>query len=266
MSLRWNGSVLGRQNLPTNDLANGAWSLRSQSLWRSNIATWPRQFVPITTNRILHIDPSRASTVTLNGGTVSAITDLSSSPKTVNQTTAARQPLYTINARNGLNALFFTAANTNFLNTDSITIPASHTVFMVFNRATSAIVSMGIGAASVATRYSFAWLSDNVQYSQTNTSFSQLQGANTSTGWFYVTMRRNGTTQLRYRRNGTTIADITTGTHITSAASGSWNAIGQDFASRFHQGFMGELIVYDTNLSDSDVDSVESYLATKWGF
>jgi hypothetical protein len=42
MSLRLNGSVLGKRNVPTATLATGAWSLRAQSLYRrDNI--WPRR-------------------------------------------------------------------------------------------------------------------------------------------------------------------------------------------------------------------------------
>jgi hypothetical protein len=42
MSLRLNGSVLGKRNVPTADLATGAWNLRAQLLYRrDNI--WPRR-------------------------------------------------------------------------------------------------------------------------------------------------------------------------------------------------------------------------------
>jgi hypothetical protein len=42
MSLRLNGSVLGKRNVPTATLATGAWNLRAQSLYRrDNI--WPRR-------------------------------------------------------------------------------------------------------------------------------------------------------------------------------------------------------------------------------
>jgi hypothetical protein len=255
--MRWNGSVLGRRQPE----GAGLWSLRAQAVLRQS-NDWPYPIgLPVTSNLILHIDPSRADTVTLNNGYVSAITDLSGTGKTINQTTAARQPSYILNARNGLNAIGFNAGLTQFLNTTSITIPASHTVFHVFRRPQSGVNSFSIASGD---RYTAFWFTDNNTYQWSNADFTTHGTANTSTGWFYSTTRRNGTTQMRVRRNGSTVADVTTGAGITNAASGSWSLIGNN-AIYYMQGELGEVIVYNASLSDSDVTSVESYLAAKWG-
>lgn len=256
MSLRWNGGVLGKPAFPN----TGMWSLPAHS----NLVQrkrWPYP-LPVTSNLILHIDASNANTVTLNGTSVSAITDLSTSGLTVDQTTAARQPAYTINARNGRNAITFTGSSQHFLNLTSTTIPASHTVFHVVNRTAAGTILFGIGSTSVA-QNSLLWSSDNATYQNSNGTIVSFGSANPSVGWFYITTRRNGTTQLRMRRNGTTLADVTTGTGITNAASGSWSAIARN-NSFYTTGSIGEIIAYDTNLSDSDIDLVEAYLAAKW--
>ena len=250
--MRWNGSVIGRKQAE----GKGAWSLRSHCVLRQG-NDWPYPIgVPITSNLIFHIDASRPETVTLNGGYVSKILDLSSSPKTVDQTTAANQPLYVPNAQNGLNAMLFDLGYSHSLNVTSTTIPASHTMFWVFRRSSG---EQAISLAS-ASRYSY-W------YHPTNTIFQDSNGQTSGTpssphgGWFYGTTRRNGTTQIRLRRNGTTVNDATSG---LSAASGSWDRIGLFSTTSFSRCLIGEIIAYDTNLSDGDVDSVESYLATKW--
>ena len=257
--MRWNGSVMGRRH----DNGRGLWYLRAQGVLRQ-ANDWPYPVnLPIMSNLILWIDPSNASSVTLNGATVSSILDLSSSAKTVNQTTAANQPEYIVNAKNGLNAMRHIGGIQQFLSITSTAIPASHTVFTVIRRPIAAIESHGIGGGT-SQLFPFTWFTDNLLYTASNGSLVSVGSASTATGWFYITSRRNGTTQIRLRRNGTTVGDVTSGTAVTNAASGNWTHIGYR-GGVYNNSEVGEIIAYDTNLSDSDVDSVESYLATKWG-
>jgi hypothetical protein len=69
MSLRLNGSVLGKRNVPTATLATGAWSLRAQSLYRrDNI--WPRR------------DPDAVAFAAASGATdIDAISDFAKGVK-----------------------------------------------------------------------------------------------------------------------------------------------------------------------------------------
>jgi hypothetical protein len=218
--------------------------------------------LPVTAGLIFHLDASEASSVTLNGSNVSAIADLSSVGVSVTQVTSARQPAYVTAGLNGLNVMRFTAASAHFLDVASITIPASHTVFVVINRGTAGINSIALGRVAGG-RYSTWWYNDNVAYQQSNANFTTHGTANTSTGAFVMTTRRNGTSQIRVRRNGTTVADVTTGGGVTSAASGTWDCLGRD-GGTYSTGDIGEVIAYDASLSDGDVDSVEAYLTAKW--
>jgi hypothetical protein len=258
MGLRWNGGVLGKPAFPN----TGMWSLPSQ-LDRRQRSRWPIP-LPVTANRIFHIDASQPSTVTLNGSNVSAITDLSASAVTCDQSTAARQPAYVRDVRNGRNVIRFTSASQHFFNLN-ITIPASHTVFTVWSR--DAIANANIGLGNSPDRYPYIWWTDNTIYQQSNGTATTMIGATNGNaiGWFYFTTRRNGTTSIRTRRNGLNQTDVTTGGGVTSAASGSWiyiNRIGS--SPSYGQQDIGEIIVYDTNLSDADIDLVEGYIAAKW--
>jgi hypothetical protein len=69
MSLRLNGSVLGKRNVPTATLATGAWNLRAQSLYRrDNI--WPRR------------DPDAVAFAATSGATdIDAISDFAKGVK-----------------------------------------------------------------------------------------------------------------------------------------------------------------------------------------
>jgi hypothetical protein len=259
MSLRWNGGVLGKPAFPN----TGMWSLPSQ-LDRRQRSRWPIP-LPVTANCIFHIDASQPSTVTLNGSNVSAITDLSASAVTCDQSTAARQPAYVRDVRNGRNVLRFTSASQHFFNLN-ITIPASHTVFTVWSRDDRQNANIGLGNSP--DRYPHIWWTDQAIYQQSNgTATTQTTGGRNNanaTGWFYFTTRRNGTTSIRARQNGVNF-DVTTGAGVTSAASGSWIYIGRIGSSpSYGQQDIGEIIVYDTNLSDADINLVEGYIAAKW--
>jgi hypothetical protein len=265
MANRWTGSVIGKSP----SVPRGIWNLFAHSVYRGSGA-WP---IPLTVTGglILHIDASLASSVTLNGSSVSAITDLSPSAYTIDQTTAANQPSYVTGERNGRNVLRFNAASSHFLNTSSITIPSSYTSFRVFRRDAFGIHSHGIGNSSGSPndRYDAYWFTDNNTYQKSNASATTHGSANTSTGWFYVTTRRNGTSSVLVRRNGSSVANITSGTGVTNAASGSWSRIGSandGSTIRFTEGDIGELLIYDRSLSDQEVTDVESYLSGKWGF
>lgn len=264
MSLRWNGGNLGKPAFPN----TGMWSLPSQ-LVRRQSSRWPIP-LPVTANLILHIDASQPSTVTLNGSNVSAITDLSPSAKTVDQTTSARQPEYIRAARNGRNSIRFTTASQHFFNVTSTTIPASHTVFTVFRRYRNNLATIGLG--NDPDRYPHIWWTDGNNYQQSNSNatshgampLSQSTTAN-AREWIYLTTRRNGTTEIIFRRNGITTSTVTTGGGVTSAASGSWVYIGRIGSSpSYAEADIGEILAYDTNLSDADIDLVEGYIAAKW--
>lgn len=259
MSLRWNGGVLGKPAFPN----TGMWSLSSQAELRQR-SRWPIP-LPVTANLIFHIDASQPSTVTLNGSNVSAVTDLSPNAYSVTQTTAARQPAYVRNVRNGRNVIRFTSASQHFFDISSITIPASHTVFTVWSRDGHNFANIGLGNSPDL--YPHIWWTDANTYQRSNgsaTTHTLVPNSN-ATGWFYHTTRRNGTTNIRVRRNAVNTADVTSGTGVTNAASGSWIYISRiSSAPSYGQQDIGEIIVYDTNLSDADIDLVEGYIAAKW--
>jgi hypothetical protein len=218
-------------------------------------------------NLIFWIDASQEGTVNVDGGRVAAITDLSTNAYTVQQLTTANRPAYLIAERNGLNVMRYTAASNHFLRVTTNAIPASHTVFFVFQRPASGTRSIGLGASvssGGAARYPFWWDVDNVIYQNNNGSLT-THGSSTNTGWFYATTRRTGTTQVRIRRNGTTISTLTTGGGVTSPSSGNWALIGSAEGSATG-GDIAEIIAYSTALSDDEILQVEDYLARKWGF
>ena len=71
--------------------------------------------------------------------------------------------------------------------------------------------------------------------------------------------------------NGFLWKDGSPGSIASSASSGNFNVtkygIGNlaNPTSEFWRGYIGEVIIYNTSLSDTDRQNVETYLAQKWG-
>jgi hypothetical protein len=276
------GGYIGFNRVPAaagvNSAASGVWTLReAEALKRAG--TWPGSFVnPLSISGLqLWLDASDASTLfdaTTGGSLVAADggvarwEDKSGNARHATQGTEANRPLRKTAQQNGLDALSFDGSNDRMV-LSSITIPASHSVFQVYQRNTSGIQSFGLASTSGAGSppYPSLWFTDNILYQVSNADFTTHGTANTNTGYFLVSTIRNGTTSVLLRRNGADVASVTTGAGVTSAASGSWNAIAvrdAGFQNR-HTGNLCEIIVYDSALSDTNREAVETYLLAKWG-
>lgn len=259
--MSWNGSTLGKLNLPTATSGKGIWSLRSQGTYKQ-ANRWPLKIAAFE-NCFLWFDASNTSTVTLNGSNVVAITDLALQ-NIASQPIAARQPEYITAAKNGLNVMRFTAGNSHFLHLNQSAFPASHTMFAVIQRSATSTRQFILGNIDDF-RFSHLWNSNGARTHQSNSSASVTFGTddNTSTGWYYLTLRRDGTSSIQWRANGSTVATITTGTGVTNAANASFGTIGRT-QTFYTSGDIGEVIAFNASLSDADRDSIEAYLAAKW--
>lgn len=166
--------------------------------------------------------------------------------------------------------------------TPGFSIPQSFTTFAVFNRPDIGVNSLPLGSAfdspSLAShqgsRYAPGLFIDNRLYQQSNSTFTTHQ-LNSFTGLAVMGMTRVGTTSATVRINGLPPSTVTTGSGVTSPASGSWGGVGADVAGttaanqgnqiiRPHRDAIHEVIVYDRALSDSETLAVTRYLAAKW--
>jgi hypothetical protein len=258
-----------------NSEAGGIWTLRDAERFK-RAGTWPSaSAVPQQISGLqLWLDAADASTLfdATSGGSLVAADggvarweDKSGNARHATQGTSGNRPLRKTNQQNALGALLFDGSN-DTLTLPSITIPASHTVFSVFVRATASIHSIALGSEveEGVTRYGAWWFNDNVVYIKTNDDFSTHGSASTSTGAFLLVDTRTATTSVVTRRNGAQLASVTSGNAVTNAASGTWTHVGSVGAT-VHSGNLCEIIVYNSALSDTDRATVESYLMTKWG-
>jgi hypothetical protein len=250
------------------------WTLREAEAMR-RAGTWPTagNVVAAIAGLQLWLDASAPETLfdaTTGGslvaadGSVARWEDKSGNGRHATQSTSGNRPLRKTNQQNGLGALLFDGSN-DTLALPSVTIPASHTVFSVFVRATASIHSIALGSEVEPgnVRYSAWWFTDNIVYSNSNGQFSTHGNASTSTGAFVMVDTRTATTSVVTRRNGSQLASVTSGSAVTNSASGTWTHVGS-VGSTVHSGNLCEIIVYNTALSDTDRAAVESYLMTKW--
>ena len=277
--MRGRGGFIGANVTPAasnaNSAASGVWTVReAESLKRAG--TWPIA-LPSEFNVGLQLWLDAAAPETLfnatTGGSLVAADgavarweDRSGNGRHATQATSGSRPLRKDAVRNGRNVLRFDGSS-SFFSLSPIAIPASYSAFFVFSRPSQDAHSIIIGntqALAADNRYLAWWFSDNVVYSKSNADFSTHGAASTTTGAFLVSDIRNGTTSVATRRNGLALATVTTGNAISNATTGNLDSVGRNQGA-YITGDIGEIVLYDSALSDTDRSAVESYLMTKWG-
>lgn len=232
----------------------------------------PRGFTPLSIAGLgMWWDASVASSVTLNGSTVSQWSDLSGNGRHLLQPTASLQPTYTINARNGLNALTMGASGTDMHTSTS----AATQLFSVTSQSIFwALISPT--AQNVQARvYTQIVTGQTNDFSGTNFMIPPYLPALTQCSVFAAGATRNtvnftaGTPLvMSFVHNGTTASNrLNRGTAATSNftlnTSIGMARIGS--GANTTRGTLCEVIVYNNvALGEADRTAVERYLASKW--
>ena len=246
-------------------MARGSWP-RSGVRTRLPVAIYRRDtgFDPKSISGLqVWLDPSDASVVTLNSTTISAIADKSGNGRTFLNDTALNQP--TAATLNGRTAASIDAANKSLQCDFSITYTAQ-TVVMVANAgaanpAFSRLYSQA-NASSETPAAAFIPLIRNA--SQQMTSYTtQFFGA--------VAFSLSTTSVFSVRHTGSSFALRVNGT-AGSSQSHSLNygvtrsRYGNGFSgSDGFRGLLGDCLVWNRSLSDSELQTVESWAAGRWG-
>ena len=226
-------------------------------------------------------DASVSTAVSLNAGEVQQWNDLSGNGRHALQSVANNQPTYALAVRNNRNAVQFNGS-TDFLRG---AWPLTLTAQSVF-----AVVSMGSGGTG-------GW---GRPFSQTTTADATATGtmnADFSISGHYVPLLRNGTSaafgsyngnahrapvnftydewgvwssihsgsQISNSLNGGTASTYSAATFNTTFHTFTLGAIASGVINQLMVGFIGEVVVYSRNLSNSEASAVRSYLKAKWG-
>ena len=233
-------------------------------------------WTPANITTSLWLDASDASTITLNGSTISQWSDKSGNSRHATQGTASEQPVYSIAARNGLNCITFDGVN------DSLNV--STTIYQTLLPYQLFYVSARLGAGSGFDTYrpeismlsgsnsdlgAFHYIKNTNLLGASYPFFPAWGAYDLSTGTAYITNQANilcfksESPAFTFYRDG-----VSEGSSSTGSVPGS-DFIGikigaQKQAARWSNIHMCEIVQVqsaDTTLRQK----TEGYLAHKWG-
>lgn len=220
----------------------------------------------------LWLDANDASTFTYSSGSVvSQWNDKSANGYNFTQATVSQQPIRQTNIQNGLPAVIMYSSTIRWMSNASYDFSSSaFTLFAVYDsnggnfttvagRESVGALTLGSNASSInyaISRIGQATTSSNLTPTGTNADVICYKSAGVSGGNINVDLYKNGTAGSSTLSIGITSA----GTKFSIGAS--QNGAADHYAAN---GYLCELIVYPSQLSDANRNSVESYLKTKWG-
>ncbi len=220
-------------------------------------------WTPSRITTALWLDAADASTITLNGSTVSQWNDKSGNSRNFSQATAGNQPLYSINALNGKNVV-------NFVSSDALTRAAipfndlgNNSLYVVGNRTGSNSFNVTVIISRAATR------TRNMLFGN-GSSYWGVYNAYSPVGFVGATYKICGiiadqaTNAFLYYQDGTSQGSA--GTVNADTVFGDNNCyLGNDQYGSSLIGNIAEVIFCDEKNTDSDRQKIEGYLAHKWG-
>jgi hypothetical protein len=233
----------------------------------------------------LWLDANDSSTITQSSNLVSQWNDKSANAYTFTASGAAR-PTYTTNGQNGLPVITFNGSGTGLLGTNTTGLnPTSWSLFCVMYTNSSStqtiIAKRGGGSAS-----DDAWgggyysskffargrhLSSGTNATLINASGNlwllQSDGSYGTTGSTFVssTVVTNNSTAVTYF-NGANPASATAGSQaVTGAGQVSVGNLYSGSITEVLNGYICEIILYNSALGTTDRQLVENYLRAKWG-
>jgi hypothetical protein len=213
----------------------------------------------------LWLDADDASTLTLNGSTVSQWNDKSGNARHVSQATAANQPTLTASGLNGKPVVTFDGVNDRLVTASTtLGITNSASLIVVAQPSSRTPPEQGIaGSDSLTNRFGLFITGSNAMRWNPISGGSTVQAISVTGAQILVGTAQSGNSALF--RNGTSIA---TGTAATATMENTPFNIGNMLPGTTLPHFSGpiaEVLVLPSSLSTTDRQLLEGYLAWKWG-
>lgn len=234
----------------------------------------PRLWTPAGVSKSLWLDGIDATTITLNGTTVSKWSDKSGNARDATQTTAANQPIYQSSGINGRPALQWDGS-LRFLTTPAFAI-ASNRQFAMFVAVNMNNADGYKRILDNRTSYMQGYLGSDL--SNTNPSFLAMAGISSGiSGSTIASYLGNsvvssvfgtdevGANVIRVFANGNAGNSLSGNTAPLATSGMVIGAQSSLQAPGFWSGNIGEVIMIDGNVSQSLRQKIEGYLAWKWG-
>jgi hypothetical protein len=234
---------------------------------------------PLVKNLALWYDASNSGSITLaSSPLVTTWNDLSGNGETLSQATTADQPTYLSNTGiNSMGSVQFNGSSDFMLSNDTnfsrLLLPTS-TAFIVEDPTTTTCASSIYSGPNDAGTIWYGLLipcgASAEYFDMGNDSSGQNRnnGAVVATGAHLWMGDGTESGPATFNEDGTTLSANATTTTVTSFSCpldvGAWNNCTTSAAGRF-TGTIGEIVIYNVALSQTNYQIVEGYLACKWG-
>jgi hypothetical protein len=223
-----------------------------------------------TSGLSLWLDAADSTTLTLSGSNVTQWGDKSGNGRHAVQSTSTRQPTLQLNQQNGLPGIKWDGVDDNL--TGPLPYPSDGltTLFIVYN------VAVASGDQRIFEVNDYRRNFDSPWSSLSADAFLWMGGATypanavytqigPSTGWRQYAVIYAGTSSALWK-NGNSLA--TSGTGANTTPTGTSYVLGNNADGTnggVSSGHIGEVIFYNRNVTSSERQQVEGYLAWKWG-
>ncbi len=245
-----------------NAVDTGAWSAIATA---QAMAAWTP--AALSGGSALWLDAADASTITLNGSTVSQWADKSGNARHLAQPTATKQPVLTANQQNGRSGLVFDGSNDSlFVSSSLLDLPQPYTRFVVARFQTKTVKSVVFDSETANIQgvlYNGETSSQWLVAAGFNPTFSSFAygTADFLTHQHYSTV--NGASSAASLDGGTLTAGNAGPSGLPGVRIGNIRA--ETIGGYAYNGSVFEVLVLPTTLSTTDRQMVEGYLAHKWG-
>ena len=209
----------------------------------------------------LWLDADDASTITLNGSTVSQWNDKSGNNRNASQTTATAQPTNPIDINNR-RVIQFDGVN------DFFSVPefsTSATIFILANRGSATSPQLS-GADPNSFIPTWNVNAERLEYRSVHTQaiLTELGGGSTTEYAFGCVQLDIANDEVKLNIFG---GAVTTVSQTVGSSDLKINTIGRDFAgaTQFTNGAVAEIITSSNLVTTEDRQKLEGYLAWKWG-
>jgi len=205
---------------------------------------------------VMWFDGSNSGSITKDGGSnrVSQWDDLSGNDHNMVQASAGSQPLWVSGAQNSLDVINFDDNARKMANTTTSQTGSQPLTYAMVYKPVGTTTSNVVGAGAIRCDY-YDWVSGSSLHRIFAGAVLNDNGTYASQYW-QLTNIFNGV-ESKMRRDG---SQTSTGDAGSSANNGQ--AFGSDGAGAF---IMAEFIMYDKEVSGSELDDLETYLSDKWG-
>lgn len=227
---------------------------------------------PPLTNLILWLDgadPAGNGVIPSNGAAQASWVDKSGTGNTFSQANGALQPTYKTSFLNSKGVMEFTATSSQSFNASagtSFPTTGARTLFVLWYFKTNGQYGSFYYGNNGNAANQFTLLKQTIPNWNCRVGASYSGGTNATSTWYRCVLNSNASTG-----SSDYTLDVNSSSVSLSGAGGTINTtnsspmVGGFAASNFLDGYIAEVLYYNSALNSGQVAAVNSYLITKWG-